>query len=75
MDERLHRIENRLDHIDETLVKQHYSLQAHMKRSDALEAQVQPMHDLMLELRGVIRLLKIAGLLAGIIEALRMVWH
>lgn len=75
MDKRLDNIENRLDSIDETLIKQHHSLVAHMKRSDALEAQVKPMHDLMLEVKGAVRLIKMIALLAGIIETIRMVWH
>jgi hypothetical protein len=75
MDKRLDNIENRLDSIDETLIKQHASLMTHMRRSDALEAQVQPMHDLMTELKGVVKFLKFIGVIVGIIEAIRMVWH
>jgi hypothetical protein len=76
MDEqRLYNIEHRLDNIDETLYKQHISLTAHMKRSDALEEQVKPMHNLMLELRGAVKFFKLISVLAGVAEAVRMFWH
>ena len=48
-DDRLSRIEakvdsvvDRLGSIDKTLAAQHVSLKQHMRRSDALEAQVKP---------------------------------
>jgi len=44
----------RLDKIDENLDR-------HMKRSDALEAQVEPIHELMTELKGAIRFAKYGG--------------
>lgn len=62
---RLDRIETRLDSIDANLA-------THMKRSDALEAQVAPMKELMLELRGVVKFLKLAGVIVALIEAFRM---
>lgn len=62
---RLDRIETRLDSIDANLA-------THMKRSDALEAQVAPMKELMLEMRGVVKFLKLAGVIVALIEAFRM---
>lgn len=74
-DYKLSRIEEDISEIKHTLRDQHASLEAHMRRSDALEAQVKPMQDLMVELRGVVKLVKFIGILAGIAEAIRMVWH
>jgi hypothetical protein len=64
-EKRLDRIETRLDSIDA-------NLERHMKRSDALEAQVQPVTNLMMEIKGIVKFFKFLALLIGILEALRM---
>jgi hypothetical protein len=74
-DYRFSRIEQEISEIKHTLNDQHASLQDHMRRSDALEAQVQPMQDLMLEIKGVVKFIKFVGVLAGIVECVRMFWH
>lgn len=63
--ERLGRIEVRLDSIDDNLDR-------HMKRSDSIEEQVQPMKELMIELKGFYKILKLLALLAAILEAYRV---
>jgi hypothetical protein len=63
--QRLDKIDSRLDSIDANLSK-------HMKRSDMLEAQVAPMLELRTEIKGAIKLLKLIGLLAGILECIRL---
>jgi hypothetical protein len=75
---RLERIENKVDTISEkvsdinsTLAAQHVSLEHHIKRTDLLEAQVIPLRGHADELKGVVRFLKILGLLLTILEALR----
>lgn len=65
MDQRLDRIEKRLDSIDANLEK-------HMKRSDQLEAQVLPMHAALLEFKGAIKFVKFVGVLIGIAEAIHL---
>jgi len=67
-DERLERIETRLDSIDENLAR-------HMRRSDALEAQMEPMKAMMNEVKGVAKFLKLIGIIAAIAEAIRMFYH
>jgi hypothetical protein len=64
--DRLDRIERRLDSIDK-------NLERHMKRSDALEAQVAPMLELKMEIKTVIKLVKFIGIIAGILEAVH--WY
>ena len=66
--QRLDRIESRLDSIDK-------NLERHMKRSDAMEAQVAPMLELRTEIRGVFKLIKFIGVLAGIVECARFFIH
>lgn len=65
--QRLDRIEKRLDSIDDNLAR-------HMKRSDALEAQVAPMLELRTEIKGVVKLIKFVSAIAAIAECFRM-WH
>lgn len=64
-DNRFDRIEVRLDRIDENLDR-------HMKRSDALEEQVKPMHELMVSMHGFYRILKVVALIAAIAEGFRL---
>lgn len=64
-EERLGRIETRLDSIDDNLAR-------HMKRSDAIEAQIHPMLELRTEIKGVIKFFKFLGVIAGVIECIRL---
>jgi len=61
---RLDRIENRLDAIDA-------NLERHMKRSDSLEEIVKPVQIMMIEMTGIVKLLKFIALIVSILEALR----
>ena len=63
--DRLDKIECRLDSID-------HNLERHMKRSDALEQQITPMLELKAEIKGIVKFFKFIGLLAGIVECLRL---
>jgi hypothetical protein len=74
-DYRFSRVEQDIGEIKHTLADQHSSLQEHMRRSNALEAQIKPMQDLMLELKAVVKLIKFIGVLAGIVECIRMFWR
>jgi hypothetical protein len=65
-DKRLDRIETRLDSIDQ-------NLERHMKRSDAIEEQVKPMHELMVSMHSFYRVLKVVALLAAIAEGFRLI--
>ena len=80
MDEnRLNRLEAKVDiirddiaGINTTLAKQEVNLDKHMKRSDALEAQVAPLKEHLIQLKGVMNFVKLIALLAGIIECIRL---
>lgn len=66
MDEQFkNEVVRRLDSIDD-------NLERHMKRSDALEAQVAPMHDALKKFEGGISLIKIIAALAGAAELVRL---
>lgn len=75
-DERLGRIENKLDKvvdrissIDTTLASQHEILATHIRRTEALEAIVEPMQRVSLMQRGAFALVGIVGSLVGVAAA------
>jgi archaellum component FlaC len=81
-DKRLERIEDKIDDlsthlssIDQTLAGQHESLKHHVRRTDLLEAQVQPIMTHMAELKGVVRLFKFVSVIIAILEGLRHFFH
>ena len=81
-DSKLDKIENKIDHIsdkinsiDVTLAAQHVSLREHMRRTQILEEEVKPIKEHVDGLKGVVRFLKIAALVAGIAEAARLFWR
>jgi len=68
-DDRLYRIEDKIDKIsdrvssiDKTLAEQHLSLKEHIKRTNLLEAEVRPIKKHVTMLQGAMRLI---GALAG----------
>lgn len=74
-DDRIVRIEYKLDkvvdhlgNIDSTLAAQHESLKLHMKRSDMLEAQVEPLKAHVAMVSGALKLVGLITALCGGIE-------
>jgi hypothetical protein len=65
MEDRLYRIEKRLDAIDQ-------NLERHMQRSDYLEKQMEPVKSLMNEMIGAIKFVKFVGVLAAILECIHL---
>jgi hypothetical protein len=72
---KLDKIDYRLDSIDQRLDCIDQNLDRHMKRSDLLEAQVSPMLELRTEIKGIVKLIKFIGILAGILECIRLFLH
>lgn len=76
-DERLTRIEEKLDRvverigsIDVTLAEQHLSLRHHIKRTDLLEATVKPIKSHVDRVDGVVKFLGVVALVLGIAAAI-----
>lgn len=61
-------VTHRLDSIDA-------NLERHMKRSDALEAQIEPLKRMSHEFLGAVHLIKIAAAVAAIAEFIRLLFH
>lgn len=75
-DQRLERIENKLDKfgdhlaaIDVTLAAQHVSLETHIKRTELLEQEVKPIQKHVDMVNGALKLIGILAMIAAIIEA------
>lgn len=78
-DRRDQRIPNKLDEIIDKLNGVNISIARievdvahHIKRTDLLEQQVEPMKKHADELAGVVKFLKLAGVIIALIEAVRM---
>ena len=72
-DERLVRIEDKIDKIfermasvDVTLVKQHGQLEYHIKRTDLLESELKPVRDHVRLIQAALRWLSVIGIIAGV---------
>jgi hypothetical protein len=63
------KLDERLDSIDKTLAAQHVSLDIHIKRSDALEALVQPIQKHVSMVEGALKLVGVVATIAGLIVA------
>lgn len=75
-DERLPRMEDKLDKVDEklgqinvTLAAQHESLKMHMYRTELLEKAIEPIQAHMSAVSGALKLVGFIAVLGGIIES------
>ena len=66
--EKVESIEMRLQSIDMTLLKQHLSLDEHMRRTEIIEKELQPVVKHVEQMRGAAKLLGILALIATIIS-------
>lgn len=74
-EKRIIRIEDKIDilsdklaSIDSTLASQHESLKYHIRRTDLLEAKVEPLESFKDKFAGSLKLISIVAMIAGIIE-------
>lgn len=70
LDIKIDKIQDRLTSIDVTLAAQHESLKLHIKRTNLLEQKLRPVEDHVTVVHGVLKLLGLATVLLGIIQAL-----
>lgn len=75
MDDRINRIEDKVDKIIEKmaetnviLASQHESLVIHMKRSDLLEKKIEPVEKHVAMMQGAIKLVMLLGVMGSIIS-------
>lgn len=73
LEAKIDKIMDRISSIDATLAKQEVTLAYHIKRTDLLEKQVEPVQKHTNELKGIVTMLKILALLATIIEGIHYI--
>jgi hypothetical protein len=82
----LKRIEDKIDRLDEklasvnvTLSSQHVVLSDHIRRTELLEAAIEPMKERINKVQGVIQFIVflsvIATIVVGVVEAIKLVGH
>jgi hypothetical protein len=72
-DKTTNEILQKLSSIDVILTKQQASLDYHIRRTDILEEKIKPIEVHMTELKGIVKLLKLIGIFATIVEVLHLV--
>lgn len=81
-DQRFSRLENKLDKlseklssIDKTLVAQHESLKEHIRRTELLEKDMEPIKKHVIMIQGGVKFLAILGTGVGIIGGIIKFWR
>ena len=67
--QKLDKIDERIDRVDVTLVKQEVNLKEHMRRTELLESQHENLKDALVPVNAHIHQIKGAGKLIGILSA------
>jgi len=68
IENKLDRIDARLNSIDVTLVAQHVSLKDHIRRTEILENEVKPIQKHVAMVNGALKFIGLLGILAGVLE-------
>jgi archaellum component FlaC len=74
LEDKIDKIVSEVSSVNLTLAAQHVTLENHIARTEALEEQVQPLKEAHTELKGVIKFVKIIGVLLAMAEAIRLLW-
>lgn len=64
------KILDRLNSIDKTLAAQHVSLKDHIRRTEILEKQIEPLKSSLDMIKGVFKFIALVGVIATIIEVI-----
>lgn len=66
--DKLDKLDDRLNNIDKTLVKQEENLAEHMRRTDLLEKKFEPVEDHVKHVTGIGKAIAFIGVIAGIVK-------
>ncbi len=76
IEDKIDTISERLSSIDATLAAQHVSLKEHMRRTEILETQIEPIKTHVTRLNGALQLIGLVGtisaIIVGVINAIRL---
>lgn len=70
LENKIDKLDSRLDKIDITLAKQHEQIAIHIKRSDLLEQQVEPIKTQVAMVSGAMKLLGLLAIITAIGESI-----
>ncbi len=70
IDVKLDKLDSRLGSIDVTLAKQHVSLEDHIRRTDLLEQQIEPIKAHVAMVSGALKFIGILAMIAALVESL-----
>lgn len=67
---KIDRIHERLNSVDVTLAAQHVSLETHIKRTDLIEAQMEPVKRHVAMMHGAVKVVGMAAVLVGMVTGM-----
>lgn len=70
MEDKLDKLSEKITSIDVTLAKQSVILEEHVKRTNLLEAKIEPIEKHVAMVHGVLKFMGIIGVFVGLIEGL-----
>jgi hypothetical protein len=73
LEDKLDRIDSRIDNIDITLARQSEILDIHVKRTNLLEEALKPIENHVAMVNGALKLIGILAMIAAIIEAVVLI--
>jgi len=73
MSDRIDKIFDKLGSIDVTLAEQHVTLKEHIRRTEILENQIEPIKKHVNMVNGALKLIGLLGVVAAIIESIHLV--
>ncbi len=71
IESKIDKLDSRIDTIDITLAGQHVSLKTHIKRSDLLEAKMEPVEKHVAMVNGALKLLSLSVIIFELYKALK----
>ncbi len=75
LEDKIDKIDSRLDNVDITLAKQSVVLEVHVKRTNLLEEAIKPLSVHVSMINGALKLLGVLAMVAAIVEAIMLVVH
>ena len=67
IDAKVDKLDERLDDVDKTLIRQHASLEEHIRRTDLLEKKLEPVEDHVKQVQGGVKLIGFLSLGLGVV--------
>lgn len=68
--EKLDKLDERLDNVDKTLIRNTASLEEHIRRTEILEAEMEPVKTHVAQVSGIVKFIILLSSAAGIIQAI-----